>query len=272
MISLILAAALSLAAPGTEAQVVSQCQPYFAGKSFDGPFEVYPVADGLCLNGTIAKGDEDIFLTALGTFAENKPVVLVARSSGGDANVTLAMAEAISDRPVTVVAYDICASSCANYLLSAGKRKVVWQEAILAYHGGVSWDHLDVIVSAITEQMPSMGATEPDMADKINHLILQNIEENRQQLGELIARQDHFLVSVGISPTLFRWMDLYNHMLPQEQQSHCVSDPHMFVYPPALLARFNLRIDQYEGPDSQAALDAALAAKGMPTALCYWRE
>src|SRR5690606_16774712 len=123
-----------------------------------------------------------------------------------------------------------------------------------------------------SEQISAMAETQPEMKGQAEALILTNIEDNRRQLGELIARQDGFLISAGISPTLFRWMGLYNHMLPEEQQRHCAASPHMFVYPPAVLSRFNLTIDQYDGPDSQASLEATLAAKGLPTVVCYWHE
>ena len=112
------------------------------------------------------------------------------------------------------------------------------------------------------------------MAKKDPHLNFDHaMEQNRQQLNGEITRQEQLLVKEGISPTLFRWMDLINHMTPAEQATHCPADTDIIAYPPQVLARFGLTFDSYGGPRSQAEVDAVVKKDGRhDTHICYWQD
>lgn len=257
--------------PQTEA-IVAQCSAWFADKGFDDPALTKSVTGGICFNGVIRKGDEVPFRTALALAPVDTPLVIVVRSGGGDTDTGLSMGEALLDRPATVVASQICGSSCANYLLTAGKIRIVWKDTLLLYHGGITLDFLEDTATQTREQLTAIAAKDPQSFPDVQSSIDHNIENTRQQLTGIVARQDAFLARAGISQTFFRWMNLFNHMNDTEQATHCPVPPHMMVYPPARLASFGFRIDRYDGPTSQAEVDRLTVAQHLGKPLCYWQE
>ena len=262
-------------APATPAQVetvVTQCETWFAGRGYNDLAVTKAVTGGICFNGEIHKGDDVPFRTALALAPQDQPLVIVVRSPGGDADTGLAMGEALLDRPATVVTSQICGSSCANYLLTAGKTKIVWKDALLLYHGGITLDFLESTTTQTREQLTAIAAKDPQSFPDVQSSIDRNIEATRQQLTGIVARQDAFLVRAGVSRTFFRWMGLFNHMDTAEQATHCPVTPHMIVYPTARLASFGFRIDRYDGPTSQTEVDGLTAAQHLGKPMCYWQE
>lgn len=259
----IFAAVAALTAPPQEASVLAACRAWMAPLSYDAELTVKAVDGGLCLNGMMDKGADRVLLNALKPFDAKKPLVIVVRSGGGEAAATLTMAEAIQPRTVTVIADGLCASSCADYILPAGKRRVVEPGTLLLYHGGVVLDQLNQAAPQVAE-----------LARKDPHLDYDHaIEQDRLEINSYIARQEALLVKEGISPSLFRWMDLINHMSLAEQRSHCPADTTIIAYPPQVLARFGLTFDSYGGPRSQAEVDDIVRKAGHANAhICYWQD
>ncbi|MGZ3298180.1 MAG: hypothetical protein ACXU8O_04125 [Asticcacaulis sp.] len=283
MIQLMLAFALSGAAvspppspaasPQQENTVVAECTEWFAQSTFRTPTATKNLSDGLCFNGEIKAGDEKPFVDALSLHPVNQPLVIVVRSPGGDVDTGLSMGEVLVQRPVTVAAYQICGSACANFLMTAAKRRIVLKDALLLYHGSVTLDFLDSLAQQAGEQVRAKLAKDPNMTeDMIKAAINDTIEQLRVGLDVKIRRQDELLDHSGVSPTLFRWMNLYNHMTAEEQLTHCPVNTHMTVYPPSLLARFGFRMDSDGGPASQAELDRLTAVMKLDKQLCYWHE
>src|SRR6185312_3841566 len=167
----------------------------------------------------------------------------------------------VQAQTATVIADVLCASSCADFILPAGKRRVVSEDTLLLYHGGVTLEALN----AAAPQVEALARRDPRV--NFDHLM----EQNRQQLNAEIAQQESLLVREGVSPVLFRWMDLVNHMTPAEQAAHCPADTDIIAYPPQVLARFGLTFDSYGGPRSQAEVDAVVKKDGRSgTHICYW--
>jgi hypothetical protein len=252
--------------------VITQCESWLSDQSFDDPARTKIVSGGVCFNGHIQKGDDATFRAALAQLPDNQPRIAVVRSSGGDTDTGLSMGEALLDRPATVVASQICGSSCANYLLAAGQTKIVWKDTLLLYHGGITLDFLESTAAQTREQIMAQAAQNPQLFPDAETLIDHSIEETRQQLTTIVARQDAFLARSGISQTFFRWMDLFNHMGEAERTTHCPVPPHMMVYAPTRLASFGFRIDVYDGPTSQTEVDRLAAAYHLKNPLCYWQE
>ncbi len=259
----LLAAAIALASPPQEASALAACRAWMKPLSYDAELTVKAVDGGLCLNGMMDKGADRLLLDALKPLDVAKPLIVVARSGGGEAAPSLTMAEALQPRTVTVIADGLCASSCADYILPAGKRRVVEADTLLLYHGGVVLDQLNQAAPQVAE-----------LARKDPHLDYDHaVEQDRVEINSYIARQEALLVKEGISPSLFRWMDLINHMSPAEQRSHCPADTTIIAYPPQVLARFGLTFDSYGGPRSQAEVDDIVRRAGRANAhICYWRD
>jgi hypothetical protein len=252
--------------------VAAQCRDWYASSAFDGPVKTLKVNGGLCFNGQIAAHDDQVLADALKDIPADQPFVMVVRSPGGDTATGIAMGEALTGRPVTVAVYQMCGSSCANFILPSGRRKVVLKDALLLYHGSISMDFLNTLSDQVHKQIGDMVTQNPDMAKDSDGMIGAAVEQSRATLAAMVVHQDALLEKQGISPTWFRWMDLFNHMTPAEQATHCAIHPHMIVYPPEVLARFGMRIDAYDGPRSQAEVDAAMVLfKFPPKPMCYWQ-
>ena len=262
MIALFAAAALALAPPAQETAVLAACRAWMKPLDVNAEMTVAPVEGGLCVNGMMDRGTEGPFLDAIKRF-DRTPFVIVIRSGGGAAEASLPMGEAVQTRTATVVADMLCASSCADFILPAGKRRVVTPDTLLLYHGGVTLEALN----AAAPQVEALAKKDPHVS--FEHVM----EQNREQLNGEISHQEALLAREGISPTLFRWMDLINHMTPAEQATHCPAGTDIIAYPPQVLARFGLTFDSYGGPRSQAEVDAIVARdRRTGTHICYWVE
>ncbi len=262
MIALFTAAMLAVAPPPQEAAVLAACRAWMKPLDVNAEMTVTAVDGGLCVSGMMDRGTEAPFLMALKRF-DGKPLVIVIRSGGGAAEASLPMGEAVQAQTATVVADVLCASSCADFVLPAGKRRVVTDDTLLLYHGGVTLETLN----AVAPQVAALAKKDPRVS--FDHAM----EQDREQLNGEIAQQEALLIKEGISPSLFRWMDLINHMTPTEQQSHCPVGTDIIAYPPEVLARFGLTFDSYGGPRSQAEVDADVRKDGRSgTHICYWRE
>lgn len=72
---------------------------------------------------------------------KNKPVKrLVIKSSGGEVEAGIELGTYIFDHQLDVEISDYCFSSCANYVFTAGKNKIIKKGAIVAWHG--NYHHL----------------------------------------------------------------------------------------------------------------------------------
>lgn len=63
------------------------------------------------------------------------PTKIIIGSGGGDAYAGLAIGYLIYEHQLDVEVLGLCASSCANYLFPAGRKKVLNKHAIVMYHG-----------------------------------------------------------------------------------------------------------------------------------------
>lgn len=82
----------------------------------------------LCLDGQVEK---DMDLSSATKLTEGG--FFVIRSAGGDVASAIALANILRERRATVVAYDQCLASCANYLLIASDRAYVTKGALVAW-------------------------------------------------------------------------------------------------------------------------------------------
>jgi hypothetical protein len=245
-----------------EAAVTQACLDWLKSLDIEAPLSVKRVEGGLCLNGHIQTNDDKPVLALLDTFDKATPLIVVVRSSGGEVNAAMAIGESLLDRPTTVIAEQLCASSCANFLITSGHRRIVRPDTLLLYHGATTLDQLNQL-------LPQLQASAVQ-DDTLN--VAETFLNTYNYIAESIGRQDAFLTKAGISPTLFRWMDLINYMTPSEAESHCPADSTVVQYPPNVLARFGLTFDEYDPPQAQADIDALEHKLGKKAPICYWRD
>lgn len=72
----------------------------------------------------------------LARYADRPPSLLTINSPGGDVMAGLVLGDWVRRHRIDVVVGGVCASSCANYVFPAGRRKTVRAGALVLWHGG----------------------------------------------------------------------------------------------------------------------------------------
>lgn len=84
-----------------------------------------------------------------------KPSVLFIQSKGGVVDNGLDLGYWLHGHQLDVKVTQYCLSSCANYVFTAGQRKIVGNGAVIGFHGGISSEHfaLDDATQAMHDAM-----------------------------------------------------------------------------------------------------------------------
>lgn len=140
----------------------------------------------LRFSGHIQSGD----LESLERILKPEDRTLYLDSRGGDAEVGVRLALKILPNKMTVIVDGFCASSCANYLFTAGYKKEI-HKGWVGYHGNMTamlakdWDELV-----------------KEMKEKYN-LTDEQIEEMHQRLLKSSELEKNYFASIGVSQSLF---------------------------------------------------------------------
>lgn len=248
-------------------QAVTHCNAWHAANSWnigdaERPSLVKVIEQGFCIDGPVNANTHKEIASGLEVWEKSRPLIIVIRSTGGDVDAALDIADTIEDYNTTIVASQFCASSCANYILPAGKKRYVQRDTLLMFHGGVTFDSLN----EVARQLQAIS----EIDQRIDPLV--ELESIRKDLNKKIDRQERFLEKVGIDRHFFRWMDLFNHMDDHRKRLLCPPNPSMAVYHPKLLQKFGYKIDSYSGPLSQQQTDRLAENFGMRGQVCFWES
>lgn len=104
-------------------------------------FSLYAKGSDIVFEGTISQNAYLYFVDYLEEL-DVAPRRFVVTSGGGDADAGLDFGFLIHDLGLDVYVPHYCGSSCANYLFTAGKRKLLGPHAFLLWHGGATQDGL----------------------------------------------------------------------------------------------------------------------------------
>lgn len=246
-----------LAAPDREAAVTDACGAWNRDRGAASQPVHRVAADGLCFSGDINSESAAAFMKTLSTFEPAAPLVVVVNSNGGEINAGMAMGEALVPLKATVVAQRVCASSCANYLFTAGDRRVIDDDALLLFHGGAHPLDEEGLRKAIASQIP---------AEKVEA----QIASVRADVQQQIRRQGAFSKKSGINIDFFRWMAAFNELSDAEFLALCPTrDPVMIFYSDRLLATNAVTVHVNRGPKSKAAVTASVANLGRKDRVCF---
>lgn len=126
-------------------------------------------------------------LFALYDSLARKPAVLVIRSKGGEVSTGLDLGQWVHANRLDLRVPEYCLSSCANYVFTAGARKIVGAKAVVGFHGGVSSSEfaLDEATQAMFDALPQ------DQQDAF-------WAKFRQDMAPLVAREEAFFRLVGV--------------------------------------------------------------------------
>lgn len=133
-------------------------------------------------------------LFALYDSLENKPAVLAIRSRGGDVVPGMELGSWVHARKLDVKVLEFCMSSCANYVFTAGARKIVGSAATVAFHGGLS--SMEFTVGGSDKDAYAAMTQQQQAAYMANF---------RKGLEPMIAREAAFFKSIGVRQDITTW-------------------------------------------------------------------
>ena len=114
---------------------------------------------------------------------------LILNSGGGETYAALKIANKLISQIDVVIVDGICGSSCANYLFTIGKKKIIKSHSLVGYHGNVTamMSEWDILESDLINQGISSG----------------QILEIKNYMDMQVEIEREFFLSLGISQELF---------------------------------------------------------------------
>ncbi len=241
-------------APAGPTAAVKACEQWFAGRhdSAASGETLRPANAVRCFDGAIDDRSARAFVASLRSAPSGSRPTLVVRSTGGEVGAAMLMADEVARTDATVVARNVCLSSCANYVMGAARIRIVPADTLLGFHGGV------------------IALTQEDMRRRAESEHIQLTEEEAAVASARTitdARvQTRFVERNGISPDFFAWMERFNHLPESARTAVCGegTQPQFLVVAPRVLASKGYRLARYSGPRSANDLAAILKRYGMP--------
>lgn len=130
--------------------------------------------------------------------AGRKPSILSIESSGGTSRAAMTLGKLIFENAMDVEVDTYCHSSCANYVFTAGRQKLLSRTASLVWHGGatqpVSERRLEELLEETLSQLDA--ATKAKFLEGRSHEA--QIELVHRSLLELIRLETQFFERIGV--------------------------------------------------------------------------
>ncbi len=123
-----------------------------------------------------------------------KPTRLVIQSGGGNVELGLDLGEFIIDEQLDVSVPKYCISSCANYVFTAGRRKLLGKHALVGFHGGATSPGLLDRSLAELRADPPPGLSDVEIAELERGLI--------DYFTEWQAREAAFFDRIGVDASI----------------------------------------------------------------------
>jgi hypothetical protein len=132
--------------------------------------------------------------------------VLIISSNGGEINAGMKMGEWLFDNRVDVVVERMCMSSCANYVFTAGHRKTINRNSIVAWHGSILQEFGmsdEDVRAAMLKSFSKLPESEQQITD-VEVLISRSIRQMREYRLNSMAAQGQFFKKIGVDEYLCR--------------------------------------------------------------------
>lgn len=264
VLTLVLSLAQAASAPGAAESgstppAYAACRAALRGVSSNGPFRLaQPDARTICFSGKIEAEGMAALRAAVERAAAGEPLDLVVSSSGGSVGPALDVAEVLLRRPATVITGPVCASSCANYLFLPARTRVVAENSLLIFHGGMSEGFVKRAREALSRAREPQARTAAETT-------LNNALRDR-------VREQAMLRAIGADPRFFEFFDNIHAGPGSQFRRDCRGrrSPLLFAFSPEALKRMGVAVSVYNGPTSEAEVRAA-ATGVQGESICYWR-
>ncbi|WP_028572875.1 hypothetical protein [Desulfonatronum lacustre] len=131
---------------------------------------------------------------------------LVIASGGGEINAGMRLGEWVFDNQADVVVEKMCMSSCANYVFTAGRRKIIRANAIVGWHGnalqkeGMSEADVRAEIIQAYDQLDEQAKNKFDL----EALLAQTIQQTREYMENSKANQARFFEKIGVDEYICR--------------------------------------------------------------------
>ncbi len=164
----------------------------------------------ISLEGTMATfvgSISDLNVTKFLDSVEGRVVeTLVVASGGGEINAGMRLGEWVFDNQADVVVETMCMSSCANYVFTAGRRKIIRANAIVGWHGNAlqkkGMTDADVRAEIIQayDQLDEQARSKFDL----EVLLAQGIQQLREYMENSKANQARFFEKIDVDEYICR--------------------------------------------------------------------
>jgi len=180
--------------------------PVFAGTTLDPLAEeatIVVAGTTVIYGGKISDQGAGRFLDAV---SGKKVAELIIASSGGEVNAGMKMGEWVFDNHVDVVVERMCISSCANYIFTAGRRKTINANSIVAWHGSLlqpSGMSDEDVRTAVMESYRRLPESEQKKID-LQNMVIRTISQMREYRVSSTANQERFFRKIGVDEQICR--------------------------------------------------------------------
>jgi hypothetical protein len=157
------------------------------------PVQVYLSENELTYVGYL-DADANQRLFALYDSLKEKPKLLAIRSRGGDVVPGMELGEWVHAHKLNIKVMEFCLSSCANYVFTAGARKIVSNMSMIGFHGGLSSTDFNVGGS----DKEKYEAMTPDQKAAFRANI-------RKGMQPAVDREKAFFQSIGVRQDITTW-------------------------------------------------------------------
>ncbi|MEP7007240.1 MAG: hypothetical protein ABI810_14745 [Sphingomonas bacterium] len=243
---------------------VEACSAWFSGRTSSSDPAVHPIsADSFCFDGVIDARGSTALIGQLKSIPNDRPMTMVVRSGGGGISESLDVADVLIGRNATVIVHTLCGSGCANNLFLPARRRIILNDALVAFHGGASLSLAD----KFDRDKDKVLAANPQ-AD-FNRLS----REWRQSLTRDIARQDAMLKSTGIDADFFSWFDRMATLPASSQSPDCAAnaEAEAIVFSEDFLRKRGVHIAYNGGARSAEDLRRLNDKRGWGRGSCFWQ-
>ena len=221
--------------------------------------EVSIISSTVVFNGIIDEPSYNLFRrTVAASDAVIKTVQI--RSYGGEASLSIDMGEWIYSQGIDVVVEDYCFSSCANYIFTAGRNKVIKDDSIIGWHGSnltseyIASDKGITLDEQLKQQFDASMEDAPiNVESSANYQALLN--QRKRYFLKQIDEERKFLEETGVNPELLT----YGFLSENHEAMHTADNHHYSLWTFSIedMRKFGVSNVSYEG-DGEYPSDGTL--------------